>query len=381
MLGSGTSISPVITNMHNQSARSFDGSDQDVNIDGIIAQVAAAVRADETEFSISLWCKLSASISASVTLFKCRNSGSTNNQITLLYHASGNEFRFSPKFGGVNDVCNGGSTNASGASYEGDGIWHHIVGTVSADNDTNELWIDGVKKESITGVGTLNEVTNDVSLCQNGEDATYFDGDLKDVAIYGRQLTDSEISVIYNSKGASGDKGLDLASGSHVSNAGLIAHFRFEEKSGTVAINEVGVRTEGSELVTNGDFANGTTGWSTETGWEIVNGIASYDGSSGTQSIGQTGVVDAGKTYKLTLDVVSNEGSGANTIYLGGIVVSTIHLEADSHTFFVTTSSTASLAIFGRSGENFSIDNVSVKEYTTTDGFYVNAPAITTNIP
>ena len=46
MLGSGTSISPVITNMHNQSARSFDGSDQDVNIDGIIAQVAAAVRAD-----------------------------------------------------------------------------------------------------------------------------------------------------------------------------------------------------------------------------------------------------------------------------------------------------------------------------------------------
>ena len=36
MLGSGSSISPVISNMHNQSARSFDGSDQDVNIDGII---------------------------------------------------------------------------------------------------------------------------------------------------------------------------------------------------------------------------------------------------------------------------------------------------------------------------------------------------------
>ena len=138
------------------------------------------------------------------------------------------------------DVCNGGSTNAGGASYEGDGIWHHIVATVGVADNTTELWIDGVKKETITGVGTLNEAINDVSLCQNGGDASYFDGDVKDVAIYGRQLTDEEIDVIYNSGGASGDKGIDLVSGSKVSNTGLIAHFRFEEKSGTVAINEAG---------------------------------------------------------------------------------------------------------------------------------------------
>ena len=247
MLGSGTSMSPVITNMHNTQARSFDGSDQDVNVDGLISSVATAVKTDETEFSISLWCKLSASIGATVTLFKCRNTGSTNNQIILLYHASGNEFRFSPKFGGAADVCNGGTTNADGDSYEGDGIWHHIVGTVSITDNTNELWIDGAKKESITGVGTLNEAINDVSLLQNGADGSYFDGDVKDVAIYGRQLTDAEIGVIYNTRGASGDKGLDLVSGSHVSNTGLIAHFRFEEKSGTVAINEAG---------TNGTYVN-----------------------------------------------------------------------------------------------------------------------------
>jgi len=247
MLGSGTSISPVITNMHNTQARSFDGSDQDVNVDGLISAVAGVIKTDETEFSISFWCKLSASISASVTLFKCRNTGSNNNQIILLYHASGNEFRFSPKFGGVVDVCNGGSTNADGDSYEGDGIWHHIVGTVSITDNTNELWIDGAKKESITGVGTLNEAINDVSLCQNGADGSYFEGEVKDVAIYGRQLTDAEIGVIYNTRGASGDKGLDLASGSHVSNTKLIAHFRFEEKSGTVAINEAG---------TNGTYVN-----------------------------------------------------------------------------------------------------------------------------
>ena len=227
--------------MHNQSARSFDGSDQDVNIDGLIGAIQGAVTDDSTEFSISLWCKLSAGISSSISLFKCRNTGSTNNQVSLSYHAFHNEYRFATKFGGVSDVCNGGATNAGGASYEGDGIWHHLVGTVSVESNATGFWIDGTQKESITGVGTLNESINDASLLQNGAGGAYFDGDVKDVAIYGRKLSDNEIGIIYNSRGVSGDKGIDLVSGSHVSNTGLIAHFRFEEKSGTVAINEAGV--------------------------------------------------------------------------------------------------------------------------------------------
>ena len=241
MLGIAPISSPVVSNMHNTQARSFDGTDQDININDLASEISGAVRADQTEFSISLWCKLTATISASVVLFKTRNSGSTNNQIVLVYHAHGNEFRFTPKFGGVADVCNGGSTNASGASYEQDGIWHHIVGTVSATDNTSELWIDGVKKESISGVGTLNETINVASIASNTDSGSYFEGDLKDVAIYGRQLTDAEIAVLYNSGGTTGDKGLDLASGSHVSNADLIAHFRFEEKGGeTRARNDAG---------------------------------------------------------------------------------------------------------------------------------------------
>ena len=247
MIGLGAGSSPVVSNLHNTQARSFDGTDQDVNINDLADEIAAVVRTDQTEFSISLWCKLTASISSTVNLFKIRNSGSTNNQIVLVYHASANEFRFTPKFGGVADVCNGGSTNALGATYEGDGIWHHLVGTVSVSDNTNEIWIDGVKKESVSGVGTLNETINVASIASNTDNNSYFKGDLKDVAIYGRQLTDAEIAVLYNSGGTTGDKGLDLISGSHVSNTNLIAHFRFEEKSGDVAINEAGQ---------NGTYAN-----------------------------------------------------------------------------------------------------------------------------
>ena len=225
--------------MHNQQARSFDGSDQGVNIDSSAAAIAAKVKTDETEFSISVWVKINA-VSASGTIFKCMKSGDTNNQIILIYHASANEIRFAAKFGGSVDVLNGGDTNADENSYEGDGIWHHVVGTVGATNDTSELWIDGVKKESITGVGTLNATIDTAWIGQNTASGAYFDGDVKDLAIYGRQLTDAEIAVIYNNRQVSGDKCIDLVSGSHVSNTALISHFRFEEKSGTVAINEAG---------------------------------------------------------------------------------------------------------------------------------------------
>ena len=206
------------------------------------SEVASTVLGDATEFSISLFVKLSASISSSVTLFKCRNTGSTNNQISLIYHASGNEFRFSSKFSGSNDVANGGTTNANGASYEGDGIWHHLVGSVSATSNTTKLWIDGALKESVNGIGTLNESTNAVSLLSNGANGSFWDGDVKDVAIYKRELNEEEVGVIYNSRGTAGDRGRDLVSGSHVSNTGLMAHFRFEDDSGTTrAVNQAGV--------------------------------------------------------------------------------------------------------------------------------------------
>jgi len=117
----------------------------------------------------------------------------------------------------------------------------------------------------------------------------------------------------------------------------------------------------GSELVTNGDFATDSN-WIKGSGWSISNGVASYDGGSGTQPIRQSGIAQSGKTYKISLNVVSNEGSGSNTMYLGGVILNTSHLQAGSYTFFVTTNTTGDLQFFGRSGENFVIDNVSVKQ-------------------
>ena len=146
----------------------------------------------------------------------------------------------------------------------------------------------------------------------------------------------------------------------------------------------------GSELVTNGDFATDSD-WTKGTGWTIANGIATYDGTAGTSAITQADVIEVGKTYKVTIEVISNEGTGANTIFLGGTVLNGSHLSVGTHTFYGATSNTnVKLNIYGRSGEVFQIDNVSVKEVpdwtltqatvsnntlqlSTTDGSYTAA--------
>ena len=119
----------------------------------------------------------------------------------------------------------------------------------------------------------------------------------------------------------------------------------------------------GSEAVVNGDFATDSD-WGKGTGWSISGGSASYNGASGTRSITQhiVGLV-AGSTYEVTLTVLS-QGSGSNTLYLGNTIFNQSNLTVGTHSFIGKTTNTAALSIFGRDGNVFTIDNVSVKEIT-----------------
>jgi len=120
--------------------------------------------------------------------------------------------------------------------------------------------------------------------------------------------------------------------------------------------------SEQNDLVTNGDFATDSY-WSKSTGWSISDGAAIYDGTGGTSTLVQTNIADIqlGKTYKVTIDVLSNEGNGGNTIFLGGTVLNGSHLNVGSHTFYGSFSSNTNFYIYGRSGEVFQIDNVSIQ--------------------
>jgi len=117
----------------------------------------------------------------------------------------------------------------------------------------------------------------------------------------------------------------------------------------------------GGELVVNGDFANGSSGW---TGLEVVNGYARVNSAAaGSQSLTLTN----GKTYRLTLDInakgvtpsfkITNSTMSTVAAY-GGDVFKT-------YSVFFTVGSTGLSNISLNNGSQTALwDNVSVKEIT-----------------
>lgn len=119
-------------------------------------------------------------------------------------------------------------------------------------------------------------------------------------------------------------------------------------------------QTLGSELVTNGDFSNGSTNWVIENTWTISNGLASGNGADGGGAeLKQNTILLIGVKYKLTYEIknyVSGTIRGATGAYNSGNGIYT--------DYFI--SSRTALA-FG--GSNFfgDITNISAKEVTDAD--------------
>jgi hypothetical protein len=122
----------------------------------------------------------------------------------------------------------------------------------------------------------------------------------------------------------------------------------------------------GGDVVTNGDFTQLPlgTGWSTETGWEIVNSKAVQDGSAagvgGSGDLVSAGVIfEIGKTYLIQVDVVDYV-SGDVDVTSSNISLS---VNGDGSYYAYYTAATAYLHIrAGYSDFIGSIDNISIKE-------------------
>ena len=125
----------------------------------------------------------------------------------------------------------------------------------------------------------------------------------------------------------------------------------------------------GSELLTNGDFSNGTTGWTErESGgtFTVSGGQATMTYSSGATSWQTTATVVVGKTYTISFDIVSTNLAGIQAYYdngSGAVAISVAGTGAFKATkTFVATST--SLTIWPRlpSSGNMVLDNFSVRE-------------------
>jgi hypothetical protein len=154
------------------------------------------------------------------------------------------------------------------------------------------------------------------------------------------------------------------------------ADFDFSRGSSATRVNEKGLIEDvqilsgelvqngdfeqiGSELVTNGNFDTDSD-WTLGTGWSISDGKLVGDGAESNAL--QSGVVQNGKTYKITL-TANNITTGYISVRIGSGGSENFQVNSNGTQTFYTTADNGTFVLFrNQSGFDGSIDNVSVKE-------------------
>ena len=231
----------------NSGSMLFNGVDESVNCDNI----ADEINDTRDNFSASAWINIDTT-SATGTIFNARAEGDANNQFNMIYHNGTEELRCTMKAGGTlqQPAYAVGAGEAAEAAFENDGNWHHVAMTVDETADKIILYVDGTARDTHGSLGDFDATISVCSIGQNTGNGAFFKGEIDEVAFWSTTLTSTHITTLYNSGAQSGEKALDLASGSHVPIP--FAWYRFNEPSGTVAINTV-------DNTQNGTYVNAPT--------------------------------------------------------------------------------------------------------------------------
>ena len=131
----------------------------------------------------------------------------------------------------------------------------------------------------------------------------------------------------------------------------------------------------GEELIVNGNFSDGSTGWTKSANWDISNSKANCSGGA-AQLLYQSNILPLGTKYKLTV-TVSNYSQGYLSAYGGDWDTELIE---SNGTFTRYTKSQSVNTGFVGNGFIGSIDNVSIKEDLSGDfNFTRNSSATRVN--
>jgi len=120
-------------------------------------------------------------------------------------------------------------------------------------------------------------------------------------------------------------------------------------------------------VITNGDFSDGSTGWSLGAGWGITGGEAVCDGTAGNNFLRQNDIAVSGTYYEVTYTVTSyNSGIIAPRIgFNGGVARSSVGTFTDvilaNGTYFILNGT----AFNGR------VDNITIKKRNSTKSSFI----------
>ena len=146
---------------------------------------------------------------------------------------------------------------------------------------------------------------------------------------------------------------------------------------GTVADQPVGLMLDkskglalGAELVTNGDFSNGSAGWTLGAGWSVAGGEATH--AAGASSFIRQGTAQANTWYKLQITVSNYSGSGNVTPGIGNANPLSISANG-TYTVYILTADTTGIYAYVQNPCVASIDNISVKQIAGNHAFQATA--------
>jgi hypothetical protein len=214
----------------------------------------------------------------------------------------------------------GGSTKLSiieTTSVIAENTWQHIAFTCDRSDGSSggKIYINGILTRQAAGDAT--DIDNDGNLEFGRQSTTEMGGYMCNFGIWSAVLTQPQIKSIMwkNYAGLTSSEKTNLVSWWNL-DEGYDEALHNTVQYGTVFDNHHGGSTSsfGSEMVSNGDFSNGTTGWSKQNDpsveMEVINeglelritsdsGVAEY----GMASTEVNFVV--GKTYKIEIDIIS----------------------------------------------------------------------------
>jgi len=224
------------------------------------------------------------------------------------------------------------------------------------------LWVNGVKVNSQSSgntfpIGTLTQM----QFTSATTSSTFF-GKTKALAVWKEALSDAELADLTYPTPTDPTFALDFDT--------IATDFTFARGSEATYVDAQGLIKStneiGEELITNGDFSNGSTDWSLGAGVSISSEKAVLTNvSNATQCIIQNNVVVVGKTYKITF-TISDYNQGAVYVLRPTSLGSGSAVSANgTFSFTMEAQTSTAFILFTVGTTTLSIDNVSVKEVIT----------------
>ena len=254
-------------------------------------------------------------------------------------------------------IDDGGSNTESISGTLNTNQWYHVCAVFDR-SDKQFLYIDGVLVDSadITSENLTLNHSDSVFIGRRDTTGYDFQGYICNVGYWNAALTQPQVKSIMHK---------DYAALSASEKTNLVSWWNLDETltDTTVLDNHYGGGSYlGSELVTDGPFNNGTLSWSSNNNWTYSDGTAVSDGTNpGDTSINQSSVMEVGKTYVVSYEIISfTSGSGCRIRAGSGTAYSAAGTTLGVHSF--TQVCTGNTSIYVKTDNSVcSIDNVSVK--------------------